>query len=63
MIRSEDRIVGQYEIADSAFSFWLTLAVTTLLVAFTAYVLSGAFFEPGAFGPAHRAATIVHART
>lgn len=63
MIRTRDRIVGQYELEDRAFSFWLTLAVTTLLVALTAYVLSGAFFEPGAFGPAHRAATMVHART
>ena len=64
MIRTQDGPVGdEYAEEDGAFSFWLTLFVTTLMVALTAYVLSGVFFEPGANGPAHRAAAIVHARS
>ena len=37
--------------SSSNWSFWLTLIVTTFLVALTGYVLSGAFFEPGASAP------------
>lgn len=62
MIGTERHVDGEHD-ADHAFSFWLTLLVTTLLVALTAYVLSGAFFEPSVNGPAHRAAAIVHARS
>ena len=62
MSRIGERTVGQHNTEDRAFSFWLTLFVTTLLVALTVYVLSGAFFEPGVYGPAHRAVATAHAR-
>ena len=38
-------------------SFWLTLIVIAFLVALTAYVLSGALFEPTAGAPGRRAST------
>jgi len=64
MIRVRDSAVGrQYAAGDPASGLWLTLFVTTLIVALTAYVLSGAFFEPGANGPAHRAAAAIHTRS
>jgi hypothetical protein len=64
MIQAQHGAVGDKSaVAAGAFSFWLTLLVTTLMAALTAYVLSGAFFEPSANGPAHRAAAIVHAHS
>ncbi|MBV9288975.1 MAG: hypothetical protein JO288_14360 [Hyphomicrobiales bacterium] len=63
MIRTHGSAVGGYAAKDDSSSLWLTLFVTTLMVALTAYVLSGAFFEPGANGPAHRAAATIHARS
>jgi hypothetical protein len=38
-------------------SFWLTLIVTTFLVALTAYVLSGAMFDPTPGAPGRRASS------
>ena len=43
--------------ASSNWTFWLTLIVTTFLVALTAYVLSGAFFEPASNASGRRPAT------
>ena len=45
-------------------SLWLTLIVSTLIVALTAYVLSFALLGPNWNGPAHRsAAAAIHARS
>ena len=64
MIRArESGVGGEYAAEDGASGFWLTLFVTTIMVALTAYVLSGAFFQPAASGPAHRAAATIHARS
>ena len=64
MIRAQDGDVGGEHAGDGGgSSFWLTLFVSTLMVALTAYVLSGAFFAPDVNGPAHRAFATVHARS
>jgi hypothetical protein len=49
--------------ADRNWQFWVTLVVTTLLVAVTVYVLSAAFLDPGAKAPARHTAAIMHARS
>ena len=43
--------------ADRALRFWATLLVATLIVGFTAYVLSFALLAPGQSASAHRAAS------
>ena len=50
--------------ADRKWTFWMTLLVTTLLVALTAYVLRGAFLNPSENVPkTQRAAAAGHARS
>jgi hypothetical protein len=49
--------------ADRNWQFWVTLIVTTLLVAVTVYVLSGAFLDPGANAPGRHAAAAMHTRS
>jgi hypothetical protein len=50
--------------AERSFKLWMTLVVTTLMVALTAYVLSSALFGPTGSGPSHRAAiSATHARS
>jgi len=45
-------------------SLWLTLVVSTLIVALTAYVLSFALFGPNWSGAGHRSASAaIHARS
>lgn len=55
---------GERPSADRDWTFLLTLIVTTLVVAVTAYVLSVAFLSPGAKAPrTQRAATIARAHS
>jgi hypothetical protein len=49
---------------DRKIRLWITLAVTTLMVAVTAYVLSFAILGPGANPPPHRSASaMLHSRS
>ena len=49
---------------DQKFRLWVTLIVTTLMVALTAYVLSFALLGPAGNPPPHRsAAALLHARS
>jgi hypothetical protein len=49
---------------DQKIRLWITLAVTTLMVALTAYVLSFAILGPGGNPPPHRSASaMVHSRS
>jgi hypothetical protein len=57
MSRIEGRVDGLDESPwENTIKFVLTLIVTTVIVAAAVYVLGSAMFEPGASGPAHRAA-------
>lgn len=60
MSESESRAIASGNMrgpaSSSNWSFWLTLIVTTSLVALTGYVLSGAFFEPGRSAPGRHSA-------
>ncbi len=56
MTRSEDRINDVVrEGSDTTLRFVVTLVVTTVMVAITAYVLSYAVLGPGSGGPTHGA--------
>jgi hypothetical protein len=49
---------------DQKMRLWITLAVTTVMVALTAYVLSFALLGPGDNPPPHRsAAAMLHSRS
>jgi hypothetical protein len=49
---------------DQKIRLWITLAVTTVMVALTAYVLSFALLGPGDNPPPHRsAAAMLHSRS
>ncbi len=49
---------------DKKIRLWITLVVTTLMVALTAYVLSFALLGPGDNPPPHRsAAAMLHSRS
>ena len=50
--------------ADQKIRLWITLVVTTLMVAVTAYVLSFAILGPGDNPPPHRSASaMLHSRS
>ncbi len=55
MVAKESRSSEKEVAADRALRFWATLLVATLIVGFTAYMLSFALLAPSA-PPMHRAA-------
>jgi hypothetical protein len=65
MIRIESRDDNfSDDSADQKIRLWVTLAVTTLMVALTAYVLSFAILGPGDNPPPHRSASaMLHSRS
>ncbi len=65
MTRSESRTQDFSDVsAEHKIRLLITLVVTTLMVALTAYVLSFAILGPGNDPPPHRsAATMLHARS
>jgi hypothetical protein len=65
MTRTESRTQDLNEVSeDHKIKLLITLVVTTLMVALTAYVLSFAILGPGNNPPSHRsAAAMMHARS
>ena len=64
MMRTESRTQDFGDVSvDHKIKLLLTLVVTTLMVALTAYVLSFALLGPGNNPPPHRSAALVHARS
>jgi len=64
MTGNESSVEDARVLEGRALSLWLTLAVSTLIVALTAYVLSFALLGPNWSGSAHRSASAAfHARS